>query len=194
MNALYTKTYSLPPFNEKEILRYCGAKEDNKEVNNLLKECLKEAEGKFQGRVVFTEYDITKSANILDLGFAKTSSMSLIKNLEGCKKIILFGATVGIEIDRLIFRYSVISPAKAVIFQAVGAERIEKLCDVFNQEVNEKYQTVPRFSPGYGDLPLAFQQEIFKVLDCQRKIGLTINDSLLMSPTKSVTGVIGIKD
>ena len=39
---------------------------------------------------------------------------------------------------------------------------------------------------------LRYQKDIFSVLDCQRKIGLTLNDSMLMSPTKSVTAIIGI--
>ena len=50
----------------------------------------------------------------------------------------------------------------------------------------------PRFSPGYGDLPLEMQRDIFRVLDCSRKIGLTLNESLLMSPSKSVTAIVGI--
>lgn len=54
--------------------------------------------------------------------------------------------------------------------------------------------TRPRFSPGYGDLPLALQRDIFHALDCARKIGLTLNDSLMMSPAKSVTAIIGITD
>ena len=50
----------------------------------------------------------------------------------------------------------------------------------------------PRFSPGYGDLPLSLQRDIFRVLDCPRKIGLTLNESLLMSPSKSVTAIVGL--
>ena len=50
----------------------------------------------------------------------------------------------------------------------------------------------PRFSAGYGDLDVSFQKEIFGVLDCHKKIGLTLNDSMLMSPTKSVTAIVGI--
>lgn len=50
----------------------------------------------------------------------------------------------------------------------------------------------PRFSPGYGDLPLSAQREIFAVLDCGKRIGLMLNDSLLMSPSKSVTAFVGI--
>ena len=51
---------------------------------------------------------------------------------------------------------------------------------------------VPRFSPGYGDFPLEAQKDIFRTLDCSRKIGLTLNESLLMSPSKSVTAIVGL--
>ena len=47
-------------------------------------------------------------------------------------------------------------------------------------------------SPGYGDLALDVQKDIFALLDCERQIGLTLGDSLLMSPGKSVTAFAGI--
>ena len=112
--------------------------------------------------------------------------------------MVLFGASIGIEIDRLIAKYSRVSPLKALVFQAIGAERIERLCDEFSRDIAkekglEGKTCRPRFSPGYGDLPIEMQREIFKVLDCQRKIGLTLNASMIMSPTKSVTAIIGVK-
>ena len=125
-------------------------------------------------------------------------SNDLNKNLIGCDRIIVFAATIGIEIDRLISKYGRLSPAKALCFQAIGAERIESLCETFNNDMRERCaregsQVRPRFSPGYGDFPLEAQKDIFRVLDCYRKIGLSLNDSLLMSPSKSVTALIGIK-
>ena len=45
-----------------------------------------------------------------------------------------------------------------------------------------------------GDVPLAVQRDIFSVLDCPRQIGLSLNDSLLMSPSKSVTAFVGLSD
>ena len=56
----------------------------------------------------------------------------------------------------------------------------------------EKGVIRPRFSPGYGDLPIEIQKDIFRALDCPRRIGLTLNENLLMSPTKSVSAIIGI--
>ena len=69
----------------------------------------------------------SQSGASLDLGFTVTHSRDLQKNLKGCCRIILFGATVGLELDRLIARYGRLSPSKALCFQAIGAERIESL-------------------------------------------------------------------
>ena len=112
---------------------------------------------------------------------------------------VIFGATVGLEADRLIKRYSRLDTARAVMLQAIGAERIEALCDAFCADIEENVAerglfTRPRFSPGYGDLPLEIQRDFVRVLDCRRKIGVTLNESLLMSPSKSVTAIIGLSD
>ncbi|MBQ2880040.1 MAG: Vitamin B12 dependent methionine synthase activation subunit, partial [Anaerotignum sp.] len=119
------------------------------------------------------------------------------QRLRGCNSALVFGATIGIEIDRLISKYGRISPSKALFFQAIGAERIESLCDVFCHDISYTLKTeglhlLPRFSPGYGDFPLDFQKDIFRALDCYRKIGLSLNESMLMSPSKSVTAIAGI--
>ena len=178
---VYTKTYDAPPVDRREILRYAGVRGDAPEIEALLDECLKEAEGKLTYKVCYGGFPVSF--------FDSVDSKDLKKVLEGCSGVILFAATVGIGIDRLIARYASVSPTKSLLFQAIGAERIEALCDEFNSEFGGS-----RFSPGYGDLPLQFQKEIFKVLDCPKRIGLTLNASMLMSPSKSVTAMIGVKN
>ena len=106
------------------------------------------------------------------------------------------GATVGIEIDRLIARYSKIQPSRSVMLQAIGTERVEALCDVFCTELSaerEESKLHSRFSPGYGDLPLDIQREIFRALECGKRIGVTLGENLFMTPTKSVTAIIGVE-
>lgn len=166
------------------------------ELESLLEECLCEVEGQLAYRVCEREFPVALCGDVLNLGFAETRSADLKANLTGCCGIVLFAATVGIALDRLIAKYSRISPARAVMLQAIGAERIESLCDVFQRELAERMEARgcmlrPRFSPGYGDFPLAMQKPIFDALDCPRKIGVSLNESLLMSPSKSVTAVIG---
>ena len=195
--ATYIKKYDNLPINSGEILRYSGVKNADGKMLALIDDCVKEAADIFRFDVCYGEFEMVDNGSSFDLGFTKISSKSVKKHLCGCEKIVVFAATVGIEIDRLIARYGKISPAKSLIFQAIGAERIEALCDAFCRDIAEEYSskgcfTRPRFSPGYGDLPLEIQTDIFKALDCSKKIGLTLNSSLLMSPSKSVTAIIGV--
>ncbi len=183
-----------------EVLRYtgCGNNSANTEVTAAIEKCIASLQPKLVCKACYDYFDITKSADdILDLGFMNTSSENLIKSLNECEKIILFTATVGIEPDRLINRYSSISPFNALVVQAVGAAAIEAWCDILCRRFEEKEKQKsnylrPRFSPGYGDFPLSAQKRIFEVLDCSRKIGVTLTDNCLMIPSKSVSAIIGI--
>ncbi|MCD8309278.1 MAG: Vitamin B12 dependent methionine synthase activation subunit [Clostridia bacterium] len=140
-------------------------------------------------------FDISFCDEIIDLGFAKTNSHSLALNLKGCSKIALFAATVGAGVDRLIVKYNKLSPARAVILQAMGAAAIETWCDDLNSQITRTYgATKPRFSCGYGDLPLAMQRDIFPALNVTKNLGITLTQGDLMIPSKSVTAIIGIKD
>ena len=192
---VYKKSYSAPPIDRREALRYAGARGDSDELSALLDRCIEESEGILSYNLCYAEFPLTRVENSLDFGFAEVRSEKLSAHLEGCSRIIILAATVGIELDRLIAKYSRISPAKALLLQGLGAERIEALADKFCGDlVADGLVITPRFSAGYGDLSLELQRDIFRVLDCQRKIGLTLNESLLMSPTKSITAIIGIKE
>jgi cobalamin-dependent methionine synthase I len=148
-------------------------------------------------KICWCELPIKRTDGMLDLTFAKTASISLAKNLDGCDSVIIFAATLGIELDRAIARYSRLSPAKALLLDAIGTERAEALCDAFCEEINTQKETRgltvrPRFSPGYGDLPIEMQRDIFALLESHKRIGLSLNESMLMSPSKSVTAIIGV--
>lgn len=192
---IFIKNYNEPPINQKEILRYIGSNQ-NKETIKLVEECIDETRDIIKYKVCYCELNVSINNNICDFGSFEISSKNLSQNLKGCKRVIVFGATLGIEFDRIIAKYSKLSPAKALIFQGIGAERTEALCNVFCEDIAKEYGVSkrPRFSPGYGDLPLETQREVFSILDCERKIGIILNDSLLMSPTKSVTAFVGLED
>ena len=191
------KTYPAPAFDRREILRYAGVRGEAPELEALAEQCIAESDGKLSYKVCWREFPVRRREGVLDLGFAETSSDSLARNLAGCDSVVLFAATVGLGMDRQIARYSALSPARAVLLQALGTERIEALCDAFNEEITREQaamgrETRPRFSPGYGDLPLEIQKRVFAVLDCPRMIGLSLNENLMMSPSKSVTALIGV--
>ena len=87
--------------------------------------------------------------------------------------------------------------SRAVVMQAAAAAMLEDYCDRINEEIRENYEKQgyylrPRFSPGYGDFPLDCQPALLAGLDAGKRIGITLTDSLLMAPSKSVTAVMGV--
>ena len=180
-------TFNTPLVDKKEILRYMGCKTPDENILSLLEECLSEAMPILSYAVSYSVYPIKYKKDI--------SSDGLLKHLSDSDEIIIFAATIGVGIDRLISKYSRISPTKAVIFQAIGTERIEALCDAFCDEMKKKYGCITnRFSPGYSDWDIKDQKLIISVTDATKNLGICLNDSFLMSPSKSVTAVVGIKN
>ena len=186
------------PFDEKEILRYAMMPAAAPAPADLpLAECLEAARGAARCRAVWARYPLAWTENGLDLGFALTASRSLRRHLAGCTEILLFACTAGAEMDRRIAREKVISPVRGLLMSAVGSQQAESACDrlcaMFAAEYPDRRLT-DRFSPGYGDLPLSVQREVFSALDCERTVGVTLTESLLMQPVKSVTAIIGMKE
>ena len=186
------------PFDEKEILRYALMPSMAPAPEELpLEECLRAARDAVRCRAVWQRYPLGWDKDELDLGFAKTSSGNLRKRLEGCGDILLFACTAGSEMDRRINREKLISPVRGLLMSAIGSQQVEGACDRLCELLQAEYpdrQLVSRYSPGYGDLPLEIQKDIFHALDCERTIGVTLTESLLMQPSKSVTAVIGMKE
>ena len=205
-NTVYIRKYSSveedPRFfvNEKEVWRYAGyfgiPGESEAELRGELEAVLKEVLPLLTYKVCYRKIGIDFTKDRAVLPFDQDSS-GLYKCLKGSEKGILFAATVGLGIDRCIARYQRTNKVRALLAQALGAERVEALCDAFCGEIREEacregLICTNRFSPGYGDLPITCQKEIFRLLDCPKSIGVTLNESLLMSPSKSVTAIFGM--
>jgi hypothetical protein len=158
-------------------------------INEIISET--ESANAFSYKVCYSAVDITWICGVAELPVKMFGSKDLSTCLKGCRKAVLMAATVGLGIDRLINKYERLSPSKALFLQALGAERVEALCDRFCRDLPGALR--PRFSPGYGDLPLEVQKEFITYLDCTHLIGITLNDSLLMTPSKSVTAIVGIE-
>lgn len=201
-SIVYSKSYSLPAVNCSEVLRYAGiGKTDapSAEISALLEECLAECEkeGVFSPKVSYRYLPVDfREENRIDFNYVDLESANLKKNLNGCDYCIFFAASVGFGIDRMILKYNKTNSAKALILQALGAERVEAVCDMLcaDEEVIPKgYKGRPRFSPGYGDVPLEFQKKLLPLVDADKNLGISLNESLLMSPSKSVTAIVGIE-
>ena len=112
-------------------------------------------------------------------------------------EVVFLCGTIGAEFDAWQRRLSVTSAADALLSQQIGLDAVEKVMDELENEVKVKVEGEglklrPRRSPGYGDLPLELSREIINRLDATKKIGVSITDSNLLVPSKSVTAVCEI--
>jgi len=105
-------------------------------------------------------------------------------------------ATIGVEFDQWQRRLAAVSAADAYFAQRIGLDAVEKLMDELEAEIRPtlaKGETLkPRRSPGYGEMPLELSREILAALDATKRIGVSLTDSMLLAPSKSVTAICEI--
>ena len=189
MTVLIRKGLTLPPVRERELLRYASGGGDTSAL-----ELIAGVNKQPSSAVCYTVLDAEITDDICKIGELRLHSAKLAKCLSGCERAVVFCATVGFEYDRLISAATRLSPARALMISALGSERAEALCDSFCAELEEELSArlTPRFSPGYGDLSLDVQRDIFALLEPTKRIGVTLSDQMIMTPTKSVTAIVGI--
>lgn len=161
------------------------------EIDICLTELKAAANAKFSAVRVPVKY---LGKDTLDCGFGEFKSATLIKNLKGSKEAFVFAVTLGLSVDRLLTQLSLVSPSKHFITDALASAMAEAAADKAEEIIKGKLACRPRFSPGFGDLSLELQPRILNLLNAQRLLGITTNNSLLMSPGKSVTAIMGIKN
>ena len=194
------KTFSVTPhvLPKREIYRYMGMRLEaiDDEIEERINLLMPRFFDQIHCKACWMEVPIFIDGEKVHMDMINAVSANLAQALKGCSKGIVFSATIGSDADRLCKTASISAPANAVILDAMGTTAIEWLCDEFCgylSEVYFDYDIRPRFSPGYGDLPIALQRDFLRVLDAPRKIGLTLTDSLMLVPQKSVTAIVGLK-
>ncbi len=181
----------------KEILRYMGLHESpDEQTLQLIQDCLAEVNAVASPRHCYRQYLLEFEDGFPAIAGHVFKSRNLAKNLRGCTHAYIMAATLGNGVDRLLRRHEVSSMSRAMACQAIAAAKIEETCNAVNHEIAQHASRFhlymrPRFSPGYGDLDLSTQKDVFELLDITREIGVALTSRMVMSPTKSVTAIIG---
>ena len=115
----------------------------------------------------------------------------------GGREVVFLCGTLGAEFDAWQRRLAATSAADAYLAQEIGLAAVEKEMDELEKEAKVKVEAeglklLPRKSPGYGDLPIELSREIINCLDATKKIGVSITDTNLLVPSKSVTAICEI--
>jgi hypothetical protein len=120
------------------------------------------------------------------------------KALAHADSVCCFLATVGpavdMEVQRLMQQQRY---ADAYVLDAMGSMSAENVVEQFYQRMARRHKekkgaVTLRFSPGYCDWSIQEQRPLFKLFANRDTLEVSLNDSCLMSPRKSVSGLFGL--
>ena len=197
---------NLIKIDKQEVLRYLkyNGQNINDNLNNIIDECIEITKNKVNPRYILRVYPIlTEKDNVegncinLNESNLKFESKDLYTLLNNCEECIILGATLGIEIEKEIKKYSYLDLTKSIIIDACATVAIEEVCDLVQKNIQDKLleenkHITMRYSPGYGDLSIDKNKDIIEALSINTQLGLTITENKIMIPRKSVIAIIGI--
>ena len=179
-----------------DALRYLGAKEEDAGATALLERILHDCRSVFLPRHVTACFHVKDTAPAITFAdcSATLSGESISRHFKGATEAIFSAFTLGIAFDKKVRELSLSRPSESVALNALGSAYAERKADELLGEIRmekeqEGFKTTFRFCPGYGDLPLSVNAEIATALDANKKIGLTVLESGLLLPAKSIVGV-----
>lgn len=182
-----------------EAMRYLGAGAGDDALRRQLAAVAAELTAALEPRYVYRVFDLVREDGALFLagtGVGLTGATASTM-LAQCRRAALLACTLGPGFDTLLRKEQARDMGRAVMLDACGSAWVESGCNAAEAELRTRLPGLfltDRFSPGYGDLPLAVQPAVCAALDAERRLGIHVSDSLLMNPVKSVTAVIGIAD
>ena len=182
-----------------EILRYLGYPRDAApapDVAGLIERLLPECFACLDSRGTYAVHDVTDAvADSLTVGEVVIEG-GVSDFLGTVDRVAAFVVSVGAEITARSERACRDGDAFAGwVFDAVGSWAVESATDALMQQLRstlaEGLGLTLRYSPGYCGMDLSQQQAIFRLISAEA-VGVTLLPSMMMSPTKSISGVVGI--
>ena len=109
--------------------------------------------------------------------------------LAGTAGVLLCAMTLGAEIDRRLHKLTRTDLTRGIVLDACASAYLEARSDEYEKTIGDNLTY--RFCPGYGGSSVDDLKPIFDLIHPE-KIGITLNDSSFMLPSKSMAGIIGI--
>ena len=184
-----------PHVRRAEMLRYArcgdgvGVEKEAEQAQRLVDDLIRPA----AAAVVF---DIKRDGEKLFVADTELEGKSIKKLLAPCNKCVVMAITVGFELYMKIAALGSSSPALSLLADAAASSAVEDACDACCESIESELgvKLTPRFSPGYGDLPMNIQPALLTLTNARRDLGLTVGSGCMLSPIKSVTAIAGIKE
>ena len=184
----------------KESMGY-NQNEPNDLIDDLIDKYLDEAQeyiipsGGF--RIFAPEAFVLKDDNFEIDGNNFNAGKIISGQLKKSKSIAIFAVSAGSGIDSLVKKLNEADdPLSAFIVNTIGSEAAEQIADAVETILGKillykGLKHTNRFSPGYCDWSVGEQHLLFSLLP-DGFAGIKLTESALMTPIKSISGIIGI--
>ena len=189
--------------NRAEALRYLGhaGQELSPDLEGRLDAAIQAIEAAAAPAFTFAVFPALQTDDAIELDGAAIAlrGRDIRTHLAGAQMVAVCACTLGIASERALQRATAQSALDALLMDAAGSSLIEEVANVCEARIaayggERELITNSRFSPGYGDLPLDVQPGIVRTLDAQKAIGVSVTESNLVIPRKSITAFIGLFD
>jgi hypothetical protein len=182
-----------------ETKRYAGIKSNDLFPESSIQNALLEAQLLAKPQGVYEIY----SYNELNQLIQSTPPLHLLgssitKHLANCSHAAIMAVTIGEQVETTITNhFSTGNYQAGLLLDAAATATVESIADQVNRLIDslaakEGYATTWRFSPGYGNWNITIQRNLLTALHAET-IGLTVTESFMLQPRKSITAAIGLR-
>ena len=188
---------ALPAVDAKETRRYAGlakAEFDEAAISEACEECALLAEPRVSWELF--DYDCENGTAAAAPPFLIEGNI-IRKHLSGAERVVFLAATIGEAVEEAVtHHFDEGRYAHSVLLDAAATTAVEQVCDACEamlrpQFAKEGFAMRWRFSPGYGDWDIRAQRSLLRLTRAD-SIGISLTESFMLCPRKSVTAVIGL--
>lgn len=166
-------------------------------INEITEELLKLDGIKAEYRI-FKDISLSKEDKSLQLeGVTFNIKPIIYRQVKEAEEVALFICTAGPVVGEMS-RQSMKDGdlLRGYVYDVIGSEVVEAAADMMQEELRKRMagsgkEITNRFSPGYCGWDVAEQHKLFSFFK-DNFSGITLTESALMNPVKSVSGIIGI--
>ena len=149
-----------------EAVRYLGygkhAVDD--QTLALIQDSFEDLERVAKRRIVYRIFELKVSdEEHLNIEGLEITSRNLAKNMNGCTQVVMLGATLGVEVDMLMKRYSLTEMSRTVVLQACAAAMLEEYLNNWQKSLKEEMT-----SQGYFLRPRLARDTVISVFYTKR--------------------------
>lgn len=187
----------LTAIDEQEAVRYAGAPDKSVYAPAVVAGICREVLLMIEPAACWEEYAYRPEARlVLATPAYALPSCDLARHLGGAEQVAVLAVTIGEAVEafsRRLFaegRYS-----EALLAEGAASAAVEQAADQLCAHLERQYRQqglvlTSRFSPGYGDWQLD-EQPAALLLAKGEAIGVSLTKSLMLTPKKSITAIVG---